>query len=70
MVRLLFRSSFAQAEIVYTAQVDLTGTIFDIGVDGKTSLSGPGGVTFTLHQTGLAKSSPESGPLVKFLYAP
>ena len=55
---------------MYTARVDLTGTVFDVGVDGKTSLSGPGGVAFTLHQTGLPESSPESGPLVKFLYSP
>ena len=59
----------SQAEAVYTAHVELTGEVYDIGVDGKTSLTGPGGVTFTLHHTGLSESNPESGPLVKFLYS-
>ena len=54
---------------MYTAHLELTGESFDIGVEGKTTLTGPGGVTFTLHQTGLAESNPESGPIVKFLYA-
>ena len=49
--------------------MELTGSVFDIGVDGKTTLTGPGGVTFTLHQTGLAESNPEAGPIVKFLYS-
>ena len=54
---------------MYTAHVELIGEVYDIGVDGKTSLTGPGGVTFTLHHTGLSESNPESGPLVKFLYS-
>lgn len=58
-----------QPEVVYTVHVELTGSVFDIGVDGKTTLTGPGGVTFTLHQTGLAESNPETGPIVKFLYS-
>ena len=49
--------------------MELSGQVYDIGVNGKTSLTGPGGVTFTLHQTGLAESNPESGPIVKFLYS-
>lgn len=59
----------SQAELVYTAQVKLTGQVYDVGVDGKTTLTGPGGVTFTLHATGEAESNPETGPLVKFLYS-
>ena len=49
--------------------MELTGSVFDIGVDGKTTLTGPGAVTFTLHQAGLADSNPETGPIVKFLYS-
>ena len=56
--------------MVYTACVELTGTVYDIGAEGKTSVAGPGGVVFTLHQTGFAESSPESGPIAKFLYSP
>ncbi len=56
--------------MVYTARVGLKGSSFDIGTEGRLSVSGPGGLTFALHQTGLAESSPESGPLVKFLYSP
>ena len=59
-----------QPEVVYTVSIELTGSVFDIGVEGKMSLSGPGGVTFTLHQTGLSESSPEMGPIAKFLYSP
>ena len=58
-----------QAELVYTAHVELVGQVFDIGVDGKTSLTGPGGVTFTLHAAVDPVSDPQSGPLVKFLYS-
>lgn len=53
---------------MYTAHVELTGSVYDIGVEGGMAVSGPGGVTFTLHQTGFAESSPESGPLAKFLF--
>lgn len=60
---------YLQPEIVYTLHVELTGSVFDVGVDGKTTLTGPGGVTFTLHQTGAAESNPETGPIVKFLYS-
>ena len=59
----------SQAELVYTAHVELVGQGFDIGVDGKTSLTGPGGVTFTLHAAVDPVSDPQSGPLVKFLYS-
>ena len=62
-------SNSVQPEVVYTVHVELSGSVFDIGVDGKTTLTGPGGVTFTLHQTGLAESNPETGPIVKFLYS-
>lgn len=60
---------FLQAEAVYTIHVELTGSVFDIGVDGKTTLTGPGGVTFTLHDGGPAESNPETGPIVKFMYS-
>ena len=59
-----------QPEVVYAVSMELTGSVFDIGVEGKMSVSGPGGVTFTLHQTGLSESSPEKGPIAKFLYSP
>lgn len=55
--------------MVYTARVQLTGVIHDIGVEGKTSLTGPGGVSFTLHEAGSTEANPERGPLVKFLYS-
>ena len=58
-----------QVELVYTAHVELVGQVFDIGVDGKTNLTGPGGVTFTLHAAVDSESDPQSGPLVKFLYS-
>ena len=55
--------------MVYTARVQLTGSVYDLGVEGKTNLTGPGGLSFTLHETGAAESNPECGPLVKFLYS-
>ena len=48
----------------------MTGSVHDIGVDGKMTLTGPGGLSFSLHETGAAESNPASGPLVKFLYSP
>ena len=54
---------------MYTVHLELKGQAYDIGVEGKTALTGPGGVTFTLHHTGLPESNPESGPIVKFLYS-
>ena len=55
--------------MVYTARTELSGSLFDIGVEGKTSLAGPGGAVFTLHHTGLAESNPECGPVARFLYS-
>ena len=57
-----------KAEVVYTARVELKGTVHDVGVEGKRTLTGPGGLCFTLHETGTTESNPECGPLVKFLY--
>ena len=54
---------------MYTVHVELTGSVFDIGVDGKTTLTGPGGVAFTLHDSGAVESNPETGPIVKFMYS-
>ena len=54
---------------MYTARVELKGTVHDVGVEGKRTLTGPGGLCFTLHETGTTESNPECGPLVKFLYS-
>lgn len=62
--------SHLQPEVVYSVHLELTGSVYDIGVEGKTSLTGPGGVTFSLPETGLIESDPHSGPVAKFLYAP
>ena len=61
---------FFQAEIVYIARVQLTGSVHDVGVEGKRSLTGPGGVCFTLHETGATEANPETSPMLKFLYSP
>ena len=55
--------------MVYTARVELQGDSFNVGVEGKVLLSGPGGVVFTLHHTGMEESNPETGPIAKFLYS-
>ena len=54
---------------MYTARVQLTGASHDVGVEGKRGLTGPGGLCFTLHETGATQSNPECSPLVKFLYS-
>ena len=54
---------------MYTARVELQGDSFNVGVEGKVSLSGPGGVVFTLHHTGTEESNPETGPIANFLYS-
>lgn len=66
----LLCGSHLQPEVVYSVHLELTGSVYDIGVEGKTSLTGPGGVTFSLPETGLVESDPHSGPVAKFLYAP
>ena len=54
---------------IYTARVNLEGSSYNIGVDGALSITGPGGVTFTLH-TGISdQADPNAGPLAKFLYS-
>lgn len=59
-----------ESEVIYTVRVDLKGpSSYTIGTDGEMNISGPGGVVFSLHSTGLPESNPETGPLVKFLYS-
>ena len=58
-----------QTEVIYTARIILNGSVHDIGVEGKRTLTGPGGVCFTLHETGAAESNQECSPLLKFLYS-
>ena len=58
-----------QAEVVYTARVVLSGSVHDMGVEGRRSLTGPGGVCFTLHETGATEANPETSPMLKFLYS-
>lgn len=55
--------------MVYIVRVKLTGSVHDVGVDGRKSLTGPGGVTFTLHETGAIEANPETSPMLKFLYS-
>ena len=57
---------------MYTIRVELEGTSFDMGVDGGTSITGPGEVTFAFHQATsdpIGKSKPDAGPVTKFLYS-
>ncbi len=55
--------------MVYVARVEMQGSSFDVGVDGSMSFTGPGDVTFTLHQTTSEDCKSDVGPLAKFLYS-
>lgn len=54
---------------MYTVHLELRGESFNIGVEGNVLLSGPGGVEFTLHHTGMEESNPVEGPIVNFIYS-
>ena len=53
--------------VVYIARVNLKGTGFTTGTEGKQSVIGQGGAVFTFHSTGLMESNPDTGPLSHFL---
>ncbi len=55
--------------MVYTAHLELHGDTYNIGVEGDVLLSGPGGVEFILHHTGMENSIPEAGPILNFIYS-
>ena len=55
--------------MVYVTRVEMQGSLFDVGVDGSTHFTGPGDVSFTLHQIASEDCKSETGPLAKFLYS-
>ncbi len=55
--------------MVYTAHLELQGETYNIGVEGKLSLTGPESVEFFLHHTGLEDSNPETGSILNFVYS-
>ena len=61
--------SSPQPKLVYTAHVEMQGTSFNVGVDGHTSITGPGDVLFTIHHTASKESAADTGPVAKFLYS-
>lgn len=59
-----------EPQVIYTLRVDLVdSTSFTFGIDGEMNLSGPGGIIFSLHSTGLPESDPTVGPVAKFIYS-
>jgi E3 ubiquitin-protein ligase MYCBP2 len=58
-----------ESELVYTLRVKLVAPSYTMGSDGEVNISGPAGINFTLHSTGLGPSDPTSGPVAKFIYS-
>jgi len=57
-----------QADVIYVARVKMQGNSFSVGVEGSTSFTGPGDVSFVLHSMASEDCQVDTGPLAKFLY--
>ncbi len=54
---------------MYVARVEMQGTSFSVGVEGSTSFTGPGDVSFAMHSMASEDCKADTGPLAKFLYS-